>query len=336
MKKKIKKFLQITFITFGLFVAVDQLVAFLKPSDLFGHHYDIADYHRKPTPYVEFVGKPSVLDHNKLGYRWVINDNLKKGTIKIAFFGGSTGYLGNPPIAILLENYLNKEFGSNFKIANFSVVSSNHRQHIHNIIETNKFFKPDLIIFYGGYNETAQTAFYDPRPGYPYNFFYRMETKPWIRTLLEISPFLNTLNRLGVKFGLFDFTGLSKLRTEVQPYSETWVTDIHYNYFETLNYAEKLAKTFASPHCSSAAKFRAIYQPYQVPTALNALDVKIRNSIKYLPHVYDTSQLFNERKDIYDDIVHINNEGNKIMARKIFDLLKNDKSILLCLRSKKQ
>ena len=335
MKKNIKTVLQIVLISFGLLLAVDQLVALLKPSTVYPAHYDIADYHRFPMPYIEFAGKPSVLDHNKLGYRWVMDDNLKPGTLKIAFFGGSTGYGGDPPIATLLESYLKYEFGDNIKIANFSVVSSNHRQHIHNIIETNKFFKPDLIIFYGGYNETGQTAFYDPRPGYPYNYFYRIETKPWIKILLEQSPTFYTLNRVGVKSGLFDFTPLSKLRSEVQLFSETWITDVYGKYFETLAYAETLAKAFTSPRCSSDAKFRAIYQPYQVPDALNSLDIKIRHRITDLPYIYDTSQLFNGREDIYGDIVHVSNEGNEMMARKILALLKNDTAILACLQTVK-
>jgi len=335
LKKHIKTVLQIVLISFGLLIAVDQLVAFLIPSAIYPTHYDISDYQRMPKPYIQFAGKPSVLDHNKLGYRWVIDDNLKNTTMKIAFFGGSTGYGGDSPIPALLENYLNEKFGDNIKIANFSVVSSNHRQHIHNIIESNEIFKPDLIIFYGGYNETAQPAFYDPRPGYPYNFFYHIETKNWVKILIENSPTFYTLNRFGVKFDLFDFTPLSKLREEVQLYSEPWITDVHENYLQTFSYAEILSRAFTSPRCSSDAKFRAIYQPYQVPIALNSLDIRIRNSIKNLPYAYDISNLFSGRDDVYTDIVHVNNKGNEMLARKISDLLMNDASILACLQSAK-
>ena len=63
------------------------------------------DVLRAPAPYIEFKGKPLSSDHNKFGYRFDLNEK-SDATIKIAFFGGSTGYLGNPPLPTILENDL--------------------------------------------------------------------------------------------------------------------------------------------------------------------------------------------------------------------------------------
>jgi len=85
-------------------------------------------------------------------------------------------------------------------MANYSVVSSHHRQHLHGIIEYLPPFEPDVVIFYGGYNETLQSAYYDPRPGYPYNYFYRSETKPFFKLLLENSGIIGEID---IKLKLF-------------------------------------------------------------------------------------------------------------------------------------
>jgi len=350
MKKHIKQAFQISLITLVLLFIVDQFLAFLKPNALYPQHYDISDYHRAPKPYIGFSGKQDVLDHNEFGYRWEIDKGTDNTYFKIAFFGGSTGYAGDPPIATLLENYLKSEFGEQIKVANFSVVSSNHRQHIHNIIESNSLFKPDLIVFYGGYNETAQHAFYDPRPGYPYNFYYRDETSHWRKLLLERSPTANLLNRVGTKTGLFDLTPLSKLREDIdleaangrrklglftqveEPvYSEAWKTEVLKTYFETLSYANVLANALGSSRCSEHFKFRAFYQPYQIPDNLKSLDSEIRRDLRAVSYIYDVSDAFVGRDDVYTDIVHVTQEGNEIMAQKMFNLLKAEKNILSCL-----
>ena len=47
-----------------------------------------------------FKGAPNKLDHNYLGYR--IKEPVTDQTINIALFGGSTGYMGDPPIIDLV------------------------------------------------------------------------------------------------------------------------------------------------------------------------------------------------------------------------------------------
>jgi len=324
----------VSLISLGLLVAIDQLLALFKPHLFYHAHYDIFNYHRSPKPYVEFTGLPNVLDHNELGYRWTIEENTNTNFFKIAFFGGSTGYGGEPPIAALLEKLMRLEYGDKIKVANFSVVSSNHRQHIHNIIETNKAFGPDLVIFYGGYNETAQTAFYDPRPGFPYNFFYRAETSAWRKVLLERSPTINMLNKIGAKFNLFDLTPQSRLRHDVGLYSDAWKAQVHDSYFETLSYANSLANVFASSDCSSAAKFRAFYQPYQIPDNLKSLDAEIRKTLKSQFYIYDVSDVYRGSEHVFTDIVHVTQWGNELMAKRLFSLLKTDQSISLCIKQK--
>ena len=63
------------------------------------------------------------------------------------------------------------------------------------VIEYLPDFKPDLIIFYGGFNETIQNAVFDPRPGFPYNFFYRSGTGPLSKLLLQNSAIIGEFDK---------------------------------------------------------------------------------------------------------------------------------------------
>jgi len=192
-----KLFLQLISVVV-VWVFLDQLYFFLKPDKALSGHYNAADIHRKPLPYIAFSGYPNVLDHNKYGYKGTLPDSSFDG-LKIAFFGGSTGYQGTPPISEIVRTKLETHFKTKIHIANFSIPSSNHNQHLHNLIETNKFYKPDFVIFYGGFNELIQPLEYDPRPGYPYNYFFRNDTPPFYRFLLENSPTAFQIYRKGMK-----------------------------------------------------------------------------------------------------------------------------------------
>ena len=57
-------------------------------------------FERYPSPYDMFAGKPFYKDHNKYGFRGEEFKNNDSETIQIAFFGGSTGYNGDPQYLI--------------------------------------------------------------------------------------------------------------------------------------------------------------------------------------------------------------------------------------------
>ena len=115
-------------------------------------------YERAPSPYDMFSGKPNYKDHNKDGFRGSEFMNHGKDTLQL--FGGSTGYMKSSNIRFNEKNLNNI---IKVKTYNFSSVSSNHNQHLHRLLKYSNL-KFDLIIFYGGFNETIQTYLYDPRP----------------------------------------------------------------------------------------------------------------------------------------------------------------------------
>jgi hypothetical protein len=279
-------------------------------------HYQQENIERYPSPYVEFTGKPDTKDHNEYGFRGPSFKESKQNDLKIAFFGGSTGYYGDPPIPNIVSEKLEELTGLSVFVANYSVVSSNHRQHLHGIIEFLPQFKPDMVIFYGGHNETLQSASYDPRPGYSYNYFYRAETSALVKLLIENSAIIGEIDkRMGV------FTGYEKLRREQQPFSDGWNNRMVEKYFETLRLANSVASIIESQRFGKT-RFFAFYQPYQVPKELLSAHNDIKNKISSIKYVFDVSSEFDILgKGIYSDIVHVNQLANEVMGAKIAQII---------------
>lgn len=189
-----------------------------------------------------------MLEHDRYGYRWVPEKNDTEA-LKISFFGGSTGYNGEPPIATMIESMLNDNGVIRVQVANFSVVSSNHRQHLHNIIESRSLFRPDIVIFYGGYNEVVSPAYYDPRPGFPFYYFFREETSSLNQMLMLHSPSIYLLDGLLARNGIGGLTPLVRLRREQRVFSEQWKEEVITKYFDTVELARAVTGSFESDRC---------------------------------------------------------------------------------------
>ena len=93
---------RIVIITFLVWFVTDQSIRIFNIASVMPAHFNRQNEQRQPAPYIEFKGAPGRLDHDRYGYRWV-PDTVEAGALKIAFFGGSTGYNGDPPIASLIE-----------------------------------------------------------------------------------------------------------------------------------------------------------------------------------------------------------------------------------------
>ncbi len=278
----------------------------------YGHYRQLDHHHRYPAPYVMFTGKPNVRSHNELGYPGASPTRASEGDLKIAFFGGSTGYLGKPPIAELLQQELGKQLGKVF-IANYSAVSANHRQHLHGMVEYLPQFKPDIVIFYGGYNEHMPPFRWDPRPGYPYNYYYREETAPFTQLLMKNSALFGLLDR---KYGRV--SSLAQLRESNRAFSEEWLNSLADKYFETIEIANNVARAFRSTRCKTT-KFVAFYQPFKIRETFAKTHESIRERTQTLEYVFDVSAEF-EPSD-FTDHVHVKQEARAQMANTIATIL---------------
>lgn len=136
-----------------------------------GYLDQINDTTHSPRPYVMFTGDPKK-GHNRLGYLGDLPVMPKpKNETRIFVFGGSTvyGHRGTP-LPVLLNELFEQKISTNIKVYNFGVVSSVGRQDFVRFLLDGLGFQPDLVIFYGGANDTAFA--WDVRPNYPHRFVF--------------------------------------------------------------------------------------------------------------------------------------------------------------------
>jgi hypothetical protein len=282
-------------------------------------HYRSDNADRYPFPYEMFRGKPDTGDNNADGFRGRLFRNDDPDAFRIAFYGGSTGYFGSPPIAETLEQELARLWNREVRVYNFSVISSNHRQHVHGMVENLVGRKVDVVVFYGGANELFLPRYFDPRPGYPYNYFYRDETSPLNKALLEHSAFFALINKVFDRRNIdtqFNLTPLVHLRKTHDVTSEAWEEAVLDKYMETLALASTLSGSIASRHCGKAV-FLAFFQPmnYSKPEDIR-LVAKARARIKGKDDIIDASDAFAKfGPGIYFDGVHVAQPANDWMGQ---------------------
>lgn len=267
---------------------------------------------RDPRPYIGFTGKSDTLGHGKEGFLGPPLKDAKNNDFTIAFFGGSTGYNGNPTIATLIKNNLTKKNYNNGRvfISNFSVVSSNHNQHLHMLIENLMPNKVDLVIFYGGANEIIQPTFYDSRAGYPYNYFYIHDVPKWKKILIENS-FI---------FSKFQHKITNQYKNSDIVYTKPWKESIVSNYFDTLSKAKMLVNSLKS-NIIERPVFLAFYQPHQVPKKATGMHGILKERSTKINYLFDVSDAYDDLDSPFIDIVHVEQEPKEVMAKRISELI---------------
>ena len=278
----------------------------------FGHdrHFDQDNLLRFPHPSDTFRGKPDVLDHNEFGFRgnFVSSDDK----YNVAIFSGSTGYNGNPPIIQIVREILSEQ-GININTFNFSSVSSNHSQHVHRLLDFSDRIDFDLVIFYGGGNEALLPTIYDPRPGYPYNFYFRNELSASVQSLLRYSSILGTID---LKTGGV-ISGLRAIqKSTIIP---GWSDSVIENYWRNLALANNITTQILQPNYCKRSNFISILQPGNPITELQSeVWSKLLQSSKFFNRKWkhiDLSMMSDTLE--FTDFIHITQDSRKIMAHKI-------------------
>ena len=139
----------------------------------------------------------------------------------------------------MIKESLNK---SGYEVAsyNFSSVSSSHTQHVHRLIKFVNMFKFDFVIFFGGANETIAYEIYDPRIGYPYNYYFVSEINTLGKVLLEYS---NIISEIDLHTGFI--SGLDDLQQKHKK-TNKWHSDILEKYNEDLDLSQRIVENLIS------------------------------------------------------------------------------------------
>lgn len=284
-----------------------------------GFRYDTTEFRRQryDVPYVEFTGQPDVLDHNVFGYRGKSITEAPDSAFVILFFGGSTGYYGEPPVPVLLEELLTKTLDRTVFVVNASVVSSNHNQHLHALLEQFISYPADLVLFYGGYNENIQPLYYDPRPGYPFNFYYKHECAPWRLYLMKYSSVFGEMEK---RYRVI--SGMNTFRKKFAANPEEWHHSIARNYMDVLQKTHHLVTRTMVNQQGSSARFVAFYQPYKVPEEYIKQHQQLRHDIPQYAYMKDISTCLDSISAVrqtFTDDVHVSQQANEIVAGVLAD-----------------
>ena len=306
--KKIVVFFKNCSFLFFLICIIDLTLGFVGIG-IDKHWYD-EDEIRYETPYDMFSNMPNINDHNNIGFRGPnLKKNIDDNIYSIAFLGGSTGYAGDPPIPEILSNELNKSGIKNI-VFNFSSNSSNHNQHLHRLI---KFinYKYDLIIFYGGNNESIQHLQYDPRVGYPYNYYMKSDLSELKVFLLKYSSIIGLLEKY---FSIV--TDIQNTKKDFYNNYDNWSYHIVKNYLNTLNNAENIFKNTVQSNLCNNVYFLPILQPVNpLNNDQQILWDKIILASQSNDNLLDYSKL--KHDIVFYDNVHIDQASKSIIANKM-------------------
>ena len=223
-------------------------------------------------------------------------------------------------------------------------------------------YEPDLLVFYSGGNDAHQPFFYDPRPGYPYNYLVH---EAGIRRITTVAGrgmsgwsigdnlfWLVSQSRLlgrfyHTVFGWDSFLSsssasdrlldLGRLRNEAGWMSADWEDKIASSY---LNNVEKMC-VVGNAHNSEVAVFLQPMVFFKTQLASREKDFigsdefgsgilriydKMRRGLDHLEQKYrsrcifaDLSWIFVDQSgELFTDYIHINEEGDRMVASRIF------------------
>jgi lysophospholipase L1-like esterase len=311
------------------------------------------DY-RQAAPYVMFAGQPGgriEVDNiplSPLGYRDDIPPAKAPGEYRIILLGGSAAFLGQPSIAQALQAELNGGGYPGARVYNWGVFSVVSGQELAAMLFRAVDYAPDMILVYNGSNDLTEPYFFDPRPGYPFDFMAleggrRLIEGDWglfdlYALLLRPSSLGYTLFQLEIQEQI---TGRSRLAARAGEGSEVWRAAIVEQYGQNLGKMCRLAGAFDF-------RLAVVLQPMiffkdhlagQEPNLLGPADYQAHTRQSYdlaraalteLGGAYATSpcQFFDgstllqtERAELFIDPVHITDEGNRIIAARLMALL---------------
>lgn len=209
--------------------------------------------HFKPAPYT------MLSKSGENPYRDTLpNAGKKQNEIRIFMLGGSAVYNGEPSISTMLQEKLNQQNSSyDHKVYNLGIPASKTGNDLARLVFDVFHRQPDLVIFYGGYNDYYLPLYSDPRVGYPYDFFIT-DSNPLLKgknSGVVDMMYQSALMRLLIpSFFKNHYTRLEQKRKSVEFLSESWKQKQAQKYFEFLNKAQTICK-------SSDIEFLACFQP---------------------------------------------------------------------------
>jgi lysophospholipase L1-like esterase len=313
---------------------------------------------RKPEPYVMFGGTPLVdfqteaedgtiisEQLNRLGYRGPAPVSPKRaGEYRIFVLGGSTVFLGNPPIPVLLEEMFKHNGFAQVRVYNFGVISSNSGMELARIVFEISELEPDLVVMYNGGNDIIGPYRQDPRPGYPFNFLV-YENNPLLESDIRDYPTLalaaygsNLARYFFPDYFLNEFSTFSQLHEEVKWGSAEWQAAIAEAYVNNLVKAAQISQAFGSDFIAfpqpilyfkktPAAEEADLAGNWQRRDHSLAVRQAIRSKIEAAEiladvKIVDLSDIYNDTAEwVFTDSIHIRQESSVVVVQAMYEAM---------------
>ena len=175
-------------------------------------------------------------------------------------------------------------------------------------------FNFDIVIFYGGGNSTFQYTVFDPRPGYPTNFFFLNELNPFLQTLIRYSSIIGTIDI--ITNGAL--SGYKELSIEFKKDSN-WSQKIIDNYWKDLNLANRITNNLVTPNKCSRSSFISITQPLNpIDEDMKQMYILLKKSLKEFNNNWFHQDLtFLDNKVEFTDWVHVTQTSRDFIAGQI-------------------
>ena len=219
------------------------------------------EIYRRPRPYTMFSGLPGGPGLNTIGYKGAVPALPKPvHEYRIIMLGGSTLVNGDPTIPDRIQKDFIEAGDSLLCVYNFGVVSSVSSMELMKILTEVVDYAPDMIIMYGGGNDIYLPLYWDPRPGYPFNFLV-YENNPLLDKKDAAYPFLPLIaygstfvRHFFPSYFMSRFVPLESLRKRTGYLTPQWKSRIAKSYVSNLQKASTISRAFG-------AEFVAFLQP---------------------------------------------------------------------------
>ena len=158
---------------------------------------------------------------------------------------------------------------------------------------------------------------YDPRPGYPFNFWIRNELNELKYLLLKYSAIYAEYEK---QTG--NVSNIKKIKKDLKFKSEKWLNNLIGNYYLTLNKAKKISQNIINSNFCNKPKFFAFYQPISV-NRTDDFSKKIINKTKNFfvnkDILINISEILDEND--FTDSVHVTQSSKNIIAEEMVDYI---------------
>lgn len=241
----------------------------------------------------------------------------QENNYKIAILGGSTTDGNMFPFKSWSELLYEKIHSDKVTIYNGGVSGYTSGQELLKFVRDILPMKPDMVLVFDGFNDTCQE-----NSAHPYSFSYAREIYDYGSRNMEDEYVAQQIG-----------TGLCEGINIKQTRFENWRNNMELIHTVAISKGIKFF-SFLQPMLRSKNRSKKEDEIFLSSRQFYEKDlyvvedfrdqIKNEENPKYNEYIYDLSDIFDETTDVYMDICHVNEKGNKIIADSIFNIVEKE------------